>query len=215
MLRHFCELPADKIYAIYARPPLKSCIPATNNPKAAAGPKDRKRVRVNDTPGQGYAARYPTLNKREPRLVPTSRWDNWTVQDAVNRQWISDNSRAHAQTAFNIAEDLEFDVWKEWTEAEFGIPEAGMDSAPGTPRSRNRHRGLINPRGAPVALGRMRFIVDTGSGHHLVSGKYVRGAGALGKYSPWPNPLFSTLLVDLVVHWGTSISARTAHSRRC
>ena len=64
------------------------------------------------------------------------------------------------------------------------------------------HMGLINPSGAPAVLGKLRFIMDTGSGHHLVSEKYVRGAGALGKYSPWPNLLFSTLLVDPVVHWG-------------
>ena len=118
------------------------------------------------------------------------------------RQCISDNSRAHAQIAFNIAEDLERDVWRAWTEAEFGIPEGGMDSAPGTHRSKNVHRGLINPRGAPVALGRMRFIVDT---------KNTSGALELWeKYSPWPNLLFSTLLVDPVVHWDTSTSVRTA-----
>ena len=147
-------------------------------------------ARINDTSGRGYAARYPTQNKHAPRLVPTSRWDNWTIRDAEYRQWISDNSRAHAQIAFNIADDLDFDVWREWTEAEFGRPEGRSDSAPGTPRSKNRHMGLINPSGAPAVLGRMRFIMDTGSGHHLVSEKYVWGAGALGKYNPCPNLSF-------------------------
>ena len=189
MLRHFCELPADKIFAIYSKPPLRSCFPNSNNTKANTASKIVKKVGINDTSGYGYAARYPTLNKRKTRPVPTSRWDNWTVDDAIYRQWISDNSRANRQIAYNIAEDLEFEVWREWTETEFGLPEGSADSAPGTPRSKNRHRDLINPRGAPVTLGRLRFIMDTGSGHHLVCEKYVRGAGALGKVQPLTKPV--------------------------
>ena len=73
MLRYFCALPADKIYDIYAKPPLRSCFPASNNAKASLSPKARKKTSINDTSGYGYAARYPTLNKQAPRLVPTSR----------------------------------------------------------------------------------------------------------------------------------------------
>ena len=187
MLRQLCELPSDKIYAIYSKPVLRSCLHNVNSSKTNAASKTEKKVSIKDTSGNGYAPQYH--NRRHPRLVPTSRWDNWTVDDALYRQWIDDNSRANGQIAFNIAADLEFDVWREWTETEFGLSEGSADSAPGTPRSKNRHRDLINPRGAPVTLGGVRFIMDTGSGHHLVSEKYVRGAGALGKLQPLTKPV--------------------------
>ena len=74
---------------------------------------------IQNSSGLGYAEPFPALTKKERRLVPTSSWDNWTINDPIYNQWISDNSRAHGQIAFNIAEDLAYDVWREWTETDF------------------------------------------------------------------------------------------------
>ena len=159
ILQDFCTLPSEKIVAIYASPPLKSCSPDSRCSRTSLLSKKQKKARIVDTSGLGNAERYPTLTKRERRRVPTSTWDNWTVNDPIYRQWISDNSRVHGQIAFNIAEDLAYDVWKEWTETELRLLGSGTDSAPSTPRGKSRQAGLISPHDTPVVLGRTRFII--------------------------------------------------------